>query len=138
MQISSCIFSPKEEEADESLSTDGTDAAEPAEEKPKPKNWFLLEAKKRKRKTKTFYQCDLCPKRFVDKQQHKNHKASVHAGTWFLCGIIAIFFLMFTLLAPPSTIVLLSPSPSVSPQYPFASSSFYFCLSTSYPLYTVL
>ena len=48
----------------------------PANAKPKPKNFALLEARKRKFKTKKkiVIKCDLCSRKFSEKQQLYNHR----------------------------------------------------------------
>ena len=47
----------------------------PPTAKKKPKNFAMLEGKRKKaKKGKREYRCDMCPKRFVDAKQFSNHK----------------------------------------------------------------
>ena len=48
----------------------------PAMVKSKPKNFAMLEAKRKKakKKRKSEYRCDVCQKKFVDGPQLQNHK----------------------------------------------------------------
>ena len=52
----------------------------PKTAKPKPSNFALLKAKKKKGRSKTSveFRCTDCAKRFPSKDQLKNHRKSIH------------------------------------------------------------
>ena len=62
------------------MASDDEEWVPPKLPKPKPKNFALLEAKKKKTKNKTSqaYFCDKCGKKLVSREQMKDHKKRVH------------------------------------------------------------